>query len=68
MILELLKNILKIVSSSNTNVYDRIKQKHPDIQIGNSFALHQVINKNLKHIVTDLALGDFVGPINQLIM
>ena len=68
MILELLKNILKIVSSSNTNVYDRIKQKHPDIQIGNSFALHQVINKNLKHIVTDLALGDFVGPINQEIV
>jgi len=23
--------------------------------------LHQVINKNLKHIVTDLALGDFVA-------
>jgi hypothetical protein len=44
-----------------SNLYDRIKQKHPDIQIGNSFALHQVINKNLKHIVTDLALGDFVA-------
>ena len=44
-----------------SNVYDRIKQKHPDIQIGNSFALHQVINKDLKHIVTDLALGDFVA-------
>jgi len=44
-----------------SNVYDGIKQKHPDIQIGNSFALHQVINKNLKHIVTDLALGDFVA-------
>ena len=44
-----------------SNVYDRIKQKHPDIQIGNSFALHQVINKNLNHIVTDLALGDFVA-------
>ena len=44
-----------------TNVYDRIKEKHPDVQIGNSFALHQVINKNLKHIVTDLAIGDFVA-------
>ena len=44
-----------------SNVYDRIKQKHPDIQIGNSFALHQVINKNLKHIVTNLAIGDFVA-------
>ena len=44
-----------------SNVYDRIKEKHPDVQIGNSFALHQVINKNLKHIVTDLAIGDFVA-------
>ena len=44
-----------------SNVYDRIKEKHPDVQIGNSFALHQVINKNLKHIVNDLAIGDFVA-------
>ena len=44
-----------------SNVYDRIKDKHPDVQIGNSFGLHQVINKNLKHIVTDLAIGDFVA-------
>jgi len=44
-----------------SNVYDRIKDKHPDVQIGNSFALHQVINKNLEHIVTDLAIGDFVA-------
>ena len=44
-----------------SNVYDRIKEKHPDVKIGNSFALHQVLNKNLKDIVDDLALGDFVG-------
>ena len=44
-----------------SNVYDRIKEKHPDVQIGNSFALHHVINKNLEHIVTDLAIGDFVA-------
>ena len=43
-----------------SNVYDRIKDKHPDVQIGNSFALHQVINKNLEHIVTDLAIGDAI--------
>jgi len=43
------------------NVYDRVKEKHPDVKIGNSFALHQVINKNLKHIVNDLAIGDFVA-------
>jgi hypothetical protein len=43
------------------NVYDRIKEKHPDVQFGNSFALHHVINKNLEHIVSDLAIGDFVA-------
>jgi len=44
-----------------SNVYDRIKEKHPDVQFGNSFALHQIINKNLEHIVSDLAIGDFVA-------
>ena len=44
-----------------SNIYEKIKVKHSDIKFGNSFALHQVINKNLKHIVTDLALGDFVA-------
>jgi|TARA_B110000116_G_scaffold17646_1_gene14215 hypothetical protein len=43
------------------NVYDEIKEKHPNVKIGNSFALHQVINKNLEHIVTDLAIGDFTA-------
>ncbi len=51
-------------------VYDNIKEKHPDVKIGNSFALHQVLNKNLNHIVTDLAIGDFVAfsysPIDTL--
>ena len=42
-------------------VYDNIKEKHPDVKIGNAFALHQVINKNLNHIVTELAIGDFVA-------
>ena len=55
------ENFIPVYQELFSNVYDRIKQKHPDIQIGNSFALHQVINKNLKHIVTDLALGDFVA-------
>ena len=55
------ENFIPVYQELFSNVYDGIKQKHPDIQIGNSFALHQVINKNLKHIVTDLALGDFVA-------
>jgi hypothetical protein len=44
-----------------SNVYDRIKEKHPDVQFGNSFALHNVLNKNLGNIVSDLAVGDFVA-------
>ena len=44
-----------------SNVYDRIKEKHSDVKFGNSFALHQVINKNLKNILNELAIGDFVA-------
>jgi len=52
------------------NVYSKIKEKHPDVKIGNGFALHHVINKNLEHIATELAIGDFVAfsyfPVNSL--
>ena len=44
-----------------SNVYDRMKQKHPNVQIGNSFALHNVLNKDLGQIVNKLAIGDFVA-------
>jgi len=44
-----------------SNVYDRIKEKHPDVKFGNSFALHNVLNKNLENVVEELALGDFVA-------
>lgn len=51
-------------------VYDKIKEKHPDVKIGNAFALDQVLNKNLRYIVTDLAIGDFVAfsysPVDAL--
>jgi len=52
------------------NVYSEIKAKHSDIKIGNSFALHNVLNKNLENIVEDLSIGDFVGfsyfPVDTL--
>lgn len=52
------------------NVYDQLKEKHPDIKIGNAFSLHGVLNKNLEHIVEDLAIGDFVAftyfPVDSL--
>ena len=42
--------------------YDKIKEKHPDVKIGNSFALHHVLNKNLTNVVIDLSdMGDFVA-------
>jgi len=53
-----------------SGVYDKLKEKHPDVKFGNSFALHQVLNKDLGHIVSDLALGDFVAfsysPVDSL--
>ena len=52
------------------NVYSEIKEKHPDVKIGNAFALHHVLNKDLEHIVSDLAMGDFVAfsysPVDSL--
>jgi len=44
-----------------SNVYDRIKEKHPDVNFGNSFALHNVLNKNLENVVQELSSGDFVA-------
>ena len=53
-----------------TEIYDKVKEKHPDVSIGNSFALHNVINKNLRYVVTDLAVGDFIAfsyfPVDTL--
>ena len=54
-----------------TGVYDRLKQRHPDVMFGNSFALHHLLNKDLTHIAGDLApLGDFVAfsyfPVDSL--
>ena len=51
-------------------VYDKMKLKHPDVKIGNSFALHQILNKHLQDIVTELSVGDFVAfsysPVDSL--
>lgn len=53
-----------------SGVYEKIKEKHPDVRFGNSFALHQVLNKDLTQIVSDLAIGDFVAfsyfPVDSL--
>lgn len=54
-----------------SNVYEKLKEKHPDVSFGNSFALHHVLNKDLTDIVTDFAdTGDFVAfsyfPVDRL--
>ncbi len=51
-------------------MYERLKEKHPQVKFGNAFSLHGVINKNLGHIVEELDVGDFVAfsyfPVDTL--
>ncbi|MBM3910341.1 MAG: hypothetical protein FJ356_01675 [Thaumarchaeota archaeon] len=51
-------------------VYEKIKQKHPNVKIGSSFALHAIFNKNLEPLVSELGMGDFVAfsyfPVDSL--
>jgi len=51
-------------------LYNKLKEKHPEVKLGNSFSLHGIINKNLGHIVEELDVGDFVAfsyfPVDTL--
>jgi hypothetical protein len=64
------ENNIPVYEKLFNDVYEKLKQKHPNIKIGNVFSLHGVLNKNLEHIVEELDLGDFVGftyfPVNSL--
>lgn len=42
-------------------VYDAVKERHPDVKMGNSFELHNILNKNLGETVKRLSFGDFVA-------
>jgi len=55
------EDLILVYKDLFNNVYDKIKEKHPDVKLGNSFSLHGVINKDLDHIVSDLSEGDFVA-------
>jgi len=55
------QELIPVYKELFNNVYDKIKEKHPDVKIGNSFSLNGVINKDLDHIVTELNIGDFVA-------
>ncbi|HSB50818.1 MAG TPA: hypothetical protein VLC72_05775 [Nitrosopumilaceae archaeon] len=52
------------------NVYEKIKEKHPNVKIGNSFSLNSVMEQELEHIVSELSVGDFVAftyfPVDSL--
>lgn len=51
-------------------VYGQIKERHPHVRIGNSFELHNTLNKNLQDTVRRLSFGDFVAftymPVDAL--
>ena len=51
-------------------VYEKLKEKHPQVKIGNAFSLHGVLNKDLGHIVSELDVGDFIAfsyfPVDSL--
>lgn len=53
------------------NVYTQLKQKHPEVKMGNAFSLNNVLNKNIENYVTDFNdLGDFVAftylPVDRI--
>jgi GH35 family endo-1,4-beta-xylanase len=60
-----------LYKESFQNIYHTIKQKHPDLKIGNAFSLNNVLNKNLTGYVTEFAeTGDFVAftylPVDRI--
>jgi len=64
------ENLVPVYKDLFNVVYTKLKDKHPDIKIGNSFALHNVLNKKLENTVSELSLGDFVAftyfPVDSL--
>lgn len=64
------ENLIPIYKDFFNGIYTEIKEKHPNVKIGNSFALHNVLNKKLENIVGKLELGDFVAytyfPVDSL--
>ena len=53
-----------------TDVYNELKEKHPNVKFGNSFSLHGVLNHQQEDLVGKLNQGDFVAftyfPVNVL--
>ncbi|NDB62874.1 MAG: hypothetical protein EB170_03235 [Nitrosopumilaceae archaeon] len=62
---------INLYKDSFQNIYHVLKQKHPNLKIGNAFSLNNVLNKNLTNYVTEFAdTGDFVAftylPVNRI--
>ena len=62
---------INLYKDSFQNIYHTLKQKHPNLKIGNAFSLNNVLNKNLTSYVTEFAdTGDFVAftylPVNRI--
>lgn len=53
-----------------SGVYTKLKEKHPDVKLGNSFSLHGIINNSQEDLVAKLNQGDFIAfsylPVNKL--
>jgi hypothetical protein len=62
---------VNLYRESFQNIYNELKQKHPNLKIGNAFSLNNVLNKNLTNYVTEFAdTGDFVAftylPVDRI--
>jgi len=64
------ENQIEVYNDLFNNVYEKIKNTHPNVKIGNAFSLHRVIINNLEHVVKELDQGDFVAftyfPVDSL--
>ncbi len=53
-----------------TDVYNELKEKHPNVKFGNSFSLHGVLNHQQEDLIGKLSQGDFIAftyfPVNAL--
>ena len=62
---------INLYRESFQNIYTELKQKHPDVKIGNAFSLNNILNKNITNYVTEFAdTGDFVAftylPVDRI--
>jgi hypothetical protein len=64
------KNDVQKYEEFFTGVYTKLKEKHPNVKLGNSFSLHGVLNHKQEDLVGQLNQGDFIAfsyfPVNTL--